>query len=369
MDKKILLCIPGSYVAGAEMTNIETLKLLKSKGNRLYCIINKWNDGEFKKNLKEQEIRFTEIKIGVFYLSKILWTINSLIHFIPAVFKFIKVYYNFKPDSIYFCSQWYFFLFARWFKPGKTIYREHNYPKDTKRNLYFYKFLNKYADSILVDSNYVKERLLNFGVKHSKIFVAPSLVNDQSDYLPNFNNNKKINVGIVGQVLSRKGHDILLNALALLNEETRSRIHLWIIGPHNKPFKVQLDEIIVEKLTNLDITFTDHIIGVENIYKKFGLHLVIVPSRIEAFGRVALEPAFSAIPVIASNTGGLPEIIINKHTGFLFEKENIQKLAGYLELYLHDKELMEKHGQNAKFNAINNFSYDKLAKKTLCAFE
>lgn len=368
MSKKILLCIPATYIAGAEMTNIETVKLLKSKGNQLHCIINGWNDGEFKKILNNQNINFTEIKIGAFYLKKILWTVDSLIHFIPGVVKFIKTYYNFKPDIIYFCSQWYFFLFAKWLESEKTIYREHDYPISNKRNRYFYKILNKYAKYIIVDSNYVKNRLIDFGVEDYKIIVAPSLINDQSDYLPNYSKNGKVNIGIVGQVLYRKGHDVLLNALNLLNIETKRKIHLWIIGSYNESFKAQLDELILNKLTNLSITFTGNIMGVENIYKKFAINLVIVPSRIEAFGRVALEPAFSSIPVIASDTGGLQEIIVNHKTGFLFEKENAMQLAKFIGIYLADRALMRQHGLNAKENAVEKFSNKELAIKTLIAF-
>lgn len=369
MEKRILLCIPGTYIAGAEMTNIETLKVLKSKGYHLHCIINGWNDGTFKEILLNEGIGFTEVKVGAFYIRKIWWTLDTLLNFIPGVFKFFITYKKFNPDIIFFSGKWHYYVFARWLKNVKIIYREHGFSDITKRNIAFFSLLNHTANTIIVDSIFIKINLNQLNVIKPAILVAPSLVNDQSDYVPGFKIIEKINIAIVGQVLENKGHDVLVKALSLLNNEDLKKLHLIIIGRTYEPYTSEIKAWIGQQSGFCEVTWTGKLDSKENFYKTYGIDLVIVPSRIEAFGRVALEPAFSAIPVIASRTGGLCEIVKHGETGFLFETENIKELAGYIEQYLGNRDLMRKHGLFAKENAIVNFSYEALSKKTLLAFE
>jgi glycosyltransferase involved in cell wall biosynthesis len=366
---KILFCISGSYIGGAEMTNIETLKLLKRNNSNLHCIINGWNDGELKSILEHEKISYTEIKVGAFYIRKIWWTIDTLIHFFPNIFKFFQTYKKLKPDVVYFTGKWYYYVFARWLKNVKIIYREHNYSGATKRNKAFYNHLNNTADTVIVDSDFIKNNLKRLNVNRPNILVAPSLVNDQSDYESDCNYGKKVHVAIAGQVVSNKGHDTLVKALNILSEQTLKKIHLFIIGGTYEPYATQIKDYINKSPNFCDVTWTGKLNGEKNFYKTHRINLVIVPSRIEAFGRVALEPAFSAIPVIASRTGGLCEIITHNENGFLFETENVEELARYIEQYLNNRELMRLHGITAKEKAIANFSYEVLSKKTLAAFK
>lgn len=75
--------------------------------------------------------------------------------------------------------------------------------------------------------------------------------------------------------------------------------------------------------------------------------LFILPSEYESFGLAALEAMASEIPVISSDTGGLPEINIHGKTGFLSKVGDIDDMANNAIHLLSDEVLLEKFRKNA----------------------
>ena len=79
----------------------------------------------------------------------------------------------------------------------------------------------------------------------------------------------------------------------------------------------------------------------------------------EPFGLVAVEAMLAQKPVIASNHGGLTEIIKDKQTGLLFEPNNIQQLISSIEVLINDKDLRIQMGERGYKRAIEEFSIQK----------
>jgi N-acetyl-alpha-D-glucosaminyl L-malate synthase BshA len=87
---------------------------------------------------------------------------------------------------------------------------------------------------------------------------------------------------------------------------------------------------------------------------------VLLPSEKESFGLVALEAMACGVPVVASNAGGIPEVIVHGETGYLAEVGNYTKMAEYvLELLLHEEKWIE-FSNNSLQRAYNNFSCEKI---------
>ena len=70
-----------------------------------------------------------------------------------------------------------------------------------------------------------------------------------------------------------------------------------------------------------------------------GADVVVVPSRVEPFGNVAVEAGLAGRPVVASRVGGLPEIVRNRETGLLVAPERVDELAAALEVLARRPEL------------------------------
>ena len=82
--------------------------------------------------------------------------------------------------------------------------------------------------------------------------------------------------------------------------------------------------------------------------------ILVVPSREEGFGLVAIEGMAAYVPVIASNVGGLAEIIQNGYNGYLFEKENYTELAELiLKVMKQDNQELTSNAYKRAFNQFN----------------
>ncbi|MDC0153530.1 glycosyltransferase family 4 protein [Nitrosopumilus sp.] len=97
--------------------------------------------------------------------------------------------------------------------------------------------------------------------------------------------------------------------------------------------------------------------------------LLIVPSRMESLPQVIKEAFYLKIPVIATNVGGIPEIIQNKKTGILIPSENEPEMISAINSLIEDNLLIEKMTNNA-FDFINKFySWEQLLPKYLQLYE
>jgi len=87
------------------------------------------------------------------------------------------------------------------------------------------------------------------------------------------------------------------------------------------------------------------------------MDISLLPSKREAFGLVVIEAMASGLPVIGTNTGGVPEIITHEKNGLLFEPFDVDKLAKYMKLLAEDRKLREKFGEQARIDSIERYDY------------
>lgn len=90
---------------------------------------------------------------------------------------------------------------------------------------------------------------------------------------------------------------------------------------------------------------------------------VIVPSYYESFGMVAAEAQACGSPVIASNVGGLGDIVINNETGLQVKPNNTSELASAMGLFIKRPDIASQLGKKAARFAQQNFNWKVIAKK------
>lgn len=91
--------------------------------------------------------------------------------------------------------------------------------------------------------------------------------------------------------------------------------------------------------------------------------VLVVPSRMESLPQVIKEAFYLKIPVIATDVGGIPEIIKHGETGILIPSGNHEKLLNTINDLLNDNELIEQLTKNAFKFIIENFTWDVLLSK------
>ncbi|HMX42067.1 MAG TPA: N-acetyl-alpha-D-glucosaminyl L-malate synthase BshA, partial [Saprospiraceae bacterium] len=90
--------------------------------------------------------------------------------------------------------------------------------------------------------------------------------------------------------------------------------------------------------------------------------LFLIPSESESFGLAALEAMACEVPVISSNSGGLPEVNLHGVTGFLSDAGDVDAMAAHSVALLQDEEMLQQFRQNALAQArrfdLNNILPD-----------
>jgi glycosyltransferase involved in cell wall biosynthesis len=89
---------------------------------------------------------------------------------------------------------------------------------------------------------------------------------------------------------------------------------------------------------------------------------LVVNSSIEPFGLVVVEGMAAQLPVIATRTGGIPEIIRHERNGFLFPVRDIEALAQTIVTTATDTELRNKVATEARHTVESQFSYVRFVK-------
>lgn len=174
----------------------------------------------------------------------------------------------------------------------------------------------------------------------------------------------------VGRLEWRKGIGTLLSAGHLLKNEIPN-LKILIVGgkifgreknlDDYKEYKRLLKKAKQEEVENI----TKFVGSVSNQRLHFfcsASDIMVIPSYYEPFGLVTLEGMASKIPVVASNVGGLTNIIEDAKDGFLFEPRNPLSLREKILLIYNSQELRQKLIQNA-YEKVKNYSWKSMVKK------
>ena len=97
--------------------------------------------------------------------------------------------------------------------------------------------------------------------------------------------------------------------------------------------------------------------------------ILVVPSRMESLPTVIKEAFFQKIPVIATNVGGIPELIQDNETGILTESENSQMLLKKINELLSDVSLQTRLSLNGYDYVLENFTWKKILPKYIEFYE
>ncbi len=153
----------------------------------------------------------------------------------------------------------------------------------------------------------------------------------------------------VGRIQPLKGPDVAIRALAALRHHGHPDAHLAIVGgasgEHGDTEAERAHELVDELGLHDHVTFVPpqphHILS--TYYR--AADVVVVPSRSESFGLVALEAAACGTPVVASAVGGLLTLVDHGVTGFLVPERTPEAFAAAVGAILDDPERAEDMGR------------------------
>ena len=205
-----------------------------------------------------------------------------------------------------------------------------------------YKYSQRVSHHFITVSGAVRSQLIGSGVPAEDISVIHSAV--ETAALPSREQKKEASrsirkkfeippdtplIGFCGALTPEKGCHILLEAFAHLAQEL-PQARLLIAGTGSA--KPQLTASIVNSPLHRRIRFTGFLQDTEAFLR--GIDVLVFPSLSEGLGTTLLQAAWQYCPVIASNTGGIPEIITDQKSGILVPPGNPQALAAAITALL-----------------------------------
>ncbi|PYE48447.1 glycosyltransferase family 4 protein [Paenibacillus barcinonensis] len=220
-------------------------------------------------------------------------------------------------------------------------------------------FILKRADKVIANSQYTRSRLVELGVPETRIVIIPpglnvSKLGGDTGLHDNIRDTydlhgKKVMI-TVSRLVERKGHDVTLKAVS----EVITRIpDLKYVICGDGPYKGELERLVKQYGLESVVVFTgrttDH--ELHQLYECSDLF--IMPSRdikekgdVEGFGIVFLEANYYRLPVIAGNSGGIPDAVKDHITGYLVDPLNDREIAARIEELMTDEGLARTMGDN-----------------------
>ncbi len=205
-------------------------------------------------------------------------------------------------------------------------------------------------DQIVANSNAVQARFAKEGFETSVIHNGIP-VSKISGTFP-----KEPSVFFAGRLVTGKGCHILIEAFANVLRVVPNA-QLVIAG--DGAARLDLATLVQDLGLKDRVTFLGKITQKEISDQIQRAWVQVVPSLWqEPFGITAIEAMMHARPVIASNAGGLKEIVEPEQTGYLFEPGDIDALSKHLIDLLTDAQKAVALGKSARSRAVDNFSLD-----------
>lgn len=165
-------------------------------------------------------------------------------------------------------------------------------------------------------------------------------------------------VGLVGRINRWKGHQLLLDAADILHGHGRTDFAIVFVGsppPGQEFFESQLRARIEASTMHTRISILPFSSDIWPVYQ--ALDVVCVPStEPEPFGLVAVEAMATGKPVVASNFGGLTEIVESGSTGRLFTPNDANALAKAIDEILSSDAMRAEYGRKGQMRFDTNFS-------------
>ena len=177
-------------------------------------------------------------------------------------------------------------------------------------------------------------------------------------------------VGLVGRISPWKGQDVFLRAAGLLLPKYPAA-RFRIIGAalfDESEFERKLRQLAADLNLGDALTFTGFRSDIHQAIAELDV-LVHASTKPEPFGQVIIEGMAAAKPVIATNAGGVPEIVEDGVTGFLVPMSDPERMAEAIDRLLADPNMAHAMGLRGQAHVTENFSIGKTVKGVLAAYD
>ncbi len=236
-----------------------------------------------------------------------------------------------------------------------------------------HKFLYGRLQGTFAISNYIKGSVMNTcPVSESDVHVVPPGISLEV-FDPALYNKSEIRrqlgipgnvilVGMIGRMTPGKGHEEFLKAAAMLSETSDVRFQFIVAGTASEgeeAYGLKVRQLAGDLGVGNVVQFTGFVKDVPRLLA--ALDILAFPSHEESFGLGLTEAMAMKIPVVASRSAGVPDIVVDGETGLLVSPKDHAALAAGISSLAKDPERRKRYGSAGRKRAESLFSIQSVA--------
>ena len=264
---------------------------------------------------------------------------------------------------------------ARWWHPAALVFTEHGRLSDgplSRKRWLANQVFSRFPASVFAVSENLKQHMAAEGFSRSRIGVIHNGI--EIDAIPGALRRRRARallsaldgdllIGAVGRLDPVKDLPTLLHAFGRLTGR-HSHARLILIG--DGPERARLERLIAASNLSTRVTLAGYRRDVKDLLP--ALDVYVNTSVFEGLSLTILEAMAAALPVVATQVGGTPEVVVDGETGILVPNDP-EAIAGALSALLHDSERRRMFGRAGRTRVERLFSIDRMIQQYASVYE
>jgi phosphatidylinositol alpha-1,6-mannosyltransferase len=230
------------------------------------------------------------------------------------------------------------------------------------------------ADLVVANSEYTRKLVIKKAPR-ARVVAVPLAVDherfspgDCAEMVQRLGLTGKVVLSSVSRIHGYKGHDVVLRAMAALDERERKDLVYLIAG--KGPHRNGVERLARELGLAAQVLFLGFVPEEElpDLYRASDLFVLCTREsaerqEVEGFGLVFLEAQACGTPVVGVRTGGIPDAVKEGEGGWLIEQDDVTALAAILSRLVHEPETFRQMGARARERVERECTWDQYMKR------
>jgi glycosyltransferase involved in cell wall biosynthesis len=246
----------------------------------------------------------------------------------------------------------------------KIVATAHGYNPTTRRELLYYRlerWMFKLASAVIAPTRNMHGMLRGLGLKTRSLHIIPNGIETQGRHRPVHQpGSGPTRLLYLGRLSEEKDIENLLSAVSILQKEGCSlSVTLAGDGPDRPKVEKTISDLKLGDLVHL----TGFVSDVQPLLA--AADIMVNPSKTECMPNSILEAMWAMVPVVATDVGGVGEMMRDGVDGLLCPPEDSASLAEAIKTYITNPPLAQKLSASANERVMNEFTFEKHMEKTL----
>jgi glycosyltransferase involved in cell wall biosynthesis len=170
---------------------------------------------------------------------------------------------------------------------------------------------------------------------------------------------EEVAIAIVGRLAPIKNHTLFLKIIENVALRTKQKLAVFIVGDGSEREAIEQRIQTMSSIENLRIIMTSWILDIGTF--NAGMDIMCLTSDNEGTPVSLIEAQAANIPIVATDVGGVRDVVLDGETGFVVPKNSTDAFAEKLFLLIEDEKIRTKMSQNGWNYVENKFHYSTLA--------